>query len=350
MKFVVLALVPTALLVGGITLATRYEEKRVVRVEAETSITMETETTVERDGEPVEMPGGGGQSSATEIKEVHVDTIVSAEKGAPTKVRRVFESLGGKRSSTRGERSNESEIESPIEGLTVDFTAADGEVSFEVVEGTKPDDEKAFEKQHLQSFLDFALPSGEVEEGDSWELDKDQVLALLRVDAHRGLFPPAARPEGEGEGGGRGRRGGGRMGGGGDVGSLAVADWKGKATLKKAAEDVDGTKCAVIELELTAAGEMEMPAGGMGRGPRGGMAGPETVAVFGATYDFKLEGKLCFAVEARRPVSLEIEGKLSNTIDQEMEGRDGGSMKIHAQRDGTFKLEVTVSEEKASDK
>lgn len=350
MKPFALALVPVALLAAGISLTPRYDEKRVLRCEIETSLSMETtEMSMERDGEPVPARGGGGGKSEAEYKEVHVDEIQSVIEGKLLKVKRTFEELTGSRSSTRGEETRESEIESPIEGLAIVLTGEGDDVTVEVVEGKKPDDEKAFEHEKLASFLDSALPESDVEEGATWELGKEQVLNLLRADSHQGLFPPPPR-EDEGSGEGGGRRGGARGGrGGNDMALFLRADWKGKAKLASASEEVDGVVCSVIELELDASGELEMPEGGMRGGPRrGGMFAYESATIFGSSYDISLTGKLVFARKERRVVSLAVEGRLSTTVDQEGEGRDGGTMKMHMKREGKFTLSAQVTDTTSS--
>jgi hypothetical protein len=346
MKPMLLLTVPAALVAAGVSLQTRYEAERVLRVEIETTLEMDTETRMERDGQPVEGRGGGGSSSSdTEFKEVHVDKLVEVEKGKPAKVERHFEELGGSRSFSFGEREGESEVETPIEGLTVRLTGEDGDVTAEVVDGTKPEDEKAFAFERLTLFVDGVLPGKDVEEGASWELSKEQVLSILRLDAHRGLFPPP--PRDGGENGGGGRRGG--SFGGGELRLLIEADWKGKATLADASAEVDGVQCAVIELELTASGELAMPERGPGGGGRrGGMPEAEpTTPALGNSYEIDLEGKLAFDLAAKRPVSLDVEGKVSNVTDMEREGREGGTIKMHSERKGKFKLAVKVSEQKA---
>lgn len=349
MKPFSLALVPLTLLAAGISLTPRYDEKRVLRSEVETSLSIETtEMTMERDGEPMPSRGGGGGKSEAEFKEVHVDEIHSVLEGRLMKVKRTFEELSGSRTSTRGDETRETEIESPIEGLSIVLTPDGDDVSVEVVEGKKPADEKAFEHEHLASFLDGALAPSDVEEGATWELGKEQVLALLRADVHRGLFPPPPR-EDEGNGEGGGRRGGARGGrGGNDMALFVMADWKGKAKLASASEEIDGVTCAVIELELDASGELEMPEGGMRPGGRrGGMFEPEAAPRLGSEYDISLTGKLVFARKERRVVSLDVEGKLSTTLDQEGEGRDGGTFKVHMKREGKFELKVKVTSESA---
>lgn len=347
MKPLALLTVPAALLLGGQLLSTRYEAEQTLRVEIETVIAIDTEMSMERDGQPVEgRGGGGGMSSESEYKEVRVDTIVAAEKGKPTKVKRTFEELGGTRSASFGEESRDSDVESPLEGVTVLLSGEGDDVEVEVVEGTKPEDDKAFDHQRVELFLDGALPAKEVEEGATWELSKEAVLSILALDTHRGLFPPPPREEGGERGGGR--RGGGRMGGGGgDLGLLASFEWKGTAKLASAKEDVDGVDCAMIELELTASGELPMPEPRAPRGER--MLAPESTAL-GNSYDVTLEGKLAFDLAAKRPRSLEVSGKLSNTIDMEREGRDGGTMRIHTKRSGTYKLSVKVTQETAEKK
>ena len=52
---------------------------------------------MERDGQPVEGMGGGMSMESTH-KEVHVDKVVEAKDGKPTKIHRSFEKVGGKSS------------------------------------------------------------------------------------------------------------------------------------------------------------------------------------------------------------------------------------------------------------
>lgn len=343
MKPFAILLAPAALVAGALTFAPQYKPQykaeQSLRVEVETSMTMETvEMKLERDGEPIEgrNPGGGGASETKHV-EVHVDEIVEVEKGAPTKVKRTFEKLAGSRS--RGDESRD--FDSPLQGVAIQLTPDGDKASVEVVEGSAQNADEAFAHERLALFLDAGLPEGEVEPGASWDLSKEQILALLRVDAQRGLFPPPPPEEGAGEGGGRRRGGMVRMGGG-DAGLLARADWKGKATLKSPNEDVDGVACAVIELALEADGEIELPQ--RGEGGRDRMYDPAATAL-GTTYSIELEGTLAFALEKQRAHSLAVEGKLSTTTDEQREGREGGTLRIYARREGKVEISVKVSEE-----
>ena len=64
-----------------------------------------------------------------------------------------------------GEEERSSEVETPLAGLTVLLSGEEGDVTAEVVDGKKPEDEKAFEKQKLALFVDGVLPAKDVEDG-----------------------------------------------------------------------------------------------------------------------------------------------------------------------------------------
>lgn len=318
-------------------LATEYKAGVGRKITIESAIHMETTSMeVERDGE--KMPGAGGSTSDTERTEVHVDHVVEAEGGKPTKVRRHFVEMGGKSSFEMGERSGETEIESPWKGVTVDLTVEDGKVSAEVVAGTEPDGEGALEGHAIGLFLDGFLPKGEVEEGADWEIGNEAILRGLRLDLQRKLYPPPARPEGEGRGAGGGGGGARRGNRGGGDSFLTQSEWKGTGKLV-GAEEKDGAMCAVIELEFETSGERELEAFG-GRGGR----------AFGLTLDnrstwsAKLTGKLWFDVTTKRPMLLELEGSLKEESRRESE-RDGSTMKMNSTREG--KIEYTVEIEDA---
>src|SRR5262249_18267880 len=110
-----------AVLPGGVSLSTQYKADRTLRMEIESSLKMET-TTLEivRDGE-TQSPNGG-MSTETHREEVHVDKVLEVKDGKPTKVERSFEKVGGKSSRTMGDNnSNDTEIESPLDGVTLEI-------------------------------------------------------------------------------------------------------------------------------------------------------------------------------------------------------------------------------------
>ncbi len=317
-------------------LATEYKTGVARKITIESAVHMEiTSMEIERDGET--QSGGGGNSSDTERTEVHVDQVLEAEDGKPTKVRRHFVELGGKSAMEFGENSSEDEIESPWNGVSIELTAdGDGKVDADVVAGTEPDGEGALEGHAIGLFLDGFLPQKAVEEDAEWEIDSDAILRGLRLDLQGKLFPPPARPSGGGrEGGGGGRRGG-RRGGGESF--LAQSEWKGTGKFT-GTEDKGGVSCAVIDLELETSGEREIEAFG-GRGGRGFLVPVENRR----TWSAKLEGKLWFDTAAKRPVSLELEGSIQEETRSESD-RGGSTMKIHSVREG--KIEYTVELEDA---
>lgn len=328
------------LLAPAADLKTAYEPGPGRMVTIESAVDMETTSMeIERDGE--KMPGMGGGSSSTERKEVHVDHVVEAEGGRPSKVRRHFVDLGGRSAIEMGENSRESEIESPWKGVTLELAAdAEGKVEAEVVAGTEPDGEGALEGHGLTLFLDGFLPQGAVEEGAEWEIESDAVLRGLRLDVQRKLYPPAARPEGEGRGQGGGRRGG-RSGGGESF--LATSEWKGSAKLG-ATEQKDGVPCLVIELLLETSGEREIEAGTGGRPGRALMPAFENKS----TWSAKLEGKLWFDVKAKRPMLLELEGSINEESRREFE-REGSTTKMHTVRSGKIDYHVEIEDAPAEE-
>jgi hypothetical protein len=336
---------------GSVTLSTQYKADRALRMEIESSLKLETTTMeMERDGQPVEGMGGG-MSSETTHKEIHVDKVVAAKDGKPTKVHRSFEKVGGKSSRSMGENSSDTDIESPFDGVTLEIKRGEGDkIEVTAVEGKAPD-AKALEGQLPEIFLDGLLPEGEMKADATWDVESDAIKRALRLDVSKALYPRPEREEAAGGqgGGGGGRRRGGRMGGGPDV--MQLAEWKGKAKLVSTDKDVDGKTCAVIELKLTASGDLPEPE--MGGGRRGDRSFEPTFgsipdSILGAknAYDISLEGKFVFAIKEKRPVSLELEGTTKMEMQRETK-RDDHTMKFHSVLEGTVSYKVAVSEEAA---
>ena len=351
MKTFLLALAPlsiSAALVAS-SLATDYSKQRTLRTVAELTTSMETTNLeVTRDGEPVDMSerGGGGGSEDTR-RVVQIDQMIESADGEPTKVHRTYETIEGVASSERGDR----DYECPLSGVTLALTSTGDGVEVEVVEGDEPDDDAMLEGHELAFALDALLPDSDVAEGDSWDVDADDVKRALGLDLQRVLFQPAQREgggEGRGERGGGGRGRGGRGGGGGAGGLrlLAQADWNAKATLAESDEH-EGLACAVIELEFKASGEMEVRER-EGRRRRDEALSLPTSSLPENTYEIEIEGRLLFSKELGRPVLLELEGQVSTSSYTE---RDRGDvfMTVSVDRDGTFEYRVEISDEATND-
>lgn len=331
-----LSLVPAA------DLATEYKPGVGRKVTIESAIHTETKTEMERDGETSPAMSG---TSDVERTEVHVDHVVEAEGGKATKVRRHFVELGGKSAMEMGEMSRESELESPWTGVTLELEVDGDKADAKVVEGTEPDGEGALDGHSAALFLDGFLPKAGAEAGAEWEISNEAILRGLRLDLQRKLYPPPARPEGEGRGagGGGGRRGGGasRMGGGDTL--LAQSEWKGTGKLG-GTEEKNGVSCVVIALELETSGDQEIEAFGGGR--RGGvLASPFDNR---RTWNAKLEGKLWFDTAAKRPVALELEGKLESEMRMESE-REGSVRKSTATSSGKIDYSVEIEDAPAEE-
>ncbi len=335
-SLILVAALGTVLSADG-KLATQYKAGTAVRVSVESTARFETTASeIERDGET--QSGNVGAKSETHREEVHVDTVVAVEDGKPTKVRRHFTELGGTSLTEFGDNSRERELESTFSGITLELSAdAEGHVDAKVVEGRDPEGEGALEGHRLELFLDGLLPSADVKEGASWDLESAAIVRALRMDMQAKLFAPPAREEGGGEGGrGRGRRGGGR---GGSDSMLATSDWKGTAKLVSLDEEKNGVACAVIELQFETSGDREMEAFG-GRGGR--MFAPPAFANT-MSWTAKLEGKLWIDKQAQRPVALEVEGSVKTETNMEME-RQGSTMRMYTASSGKVEYAVTVEE------
>ncbi len=337
-------------LAGGTALSTDYSKERSVKVDSSFQLATETETTRERDGQPVEGRGGGGSmKSDSTWHVVQIDEVQAHEGKKPTKVKRSYEKVGGEANVAFGENENTIPFESPFEGATLQLSGDDEDVKVEFVDGKKPDHEGALVGHKLGLALDALLPDKEVEKDAHWDLDSAQIKHALGLDLRKALFPPPPAPEGSGGGGGGGggRRGG--MGRGGGMGGIpADAEWTGKAKLVSLDEDVDGLKCAKIEIVIGAHGDL--PEMQMGGGGRGRMLEPESApALFAGTYSAEAKGEFYFALEGKRPVKLELEGKVESVRDSEMK-REDVVTKMHSKMQGTLKVKVAVSEEaKAKD-
>jgi len=342
-------LIGTVLLAGH-DVATDYTRERTLRIESETTITLET-TSFEMlvDGEPMDRPFGGGGMAFQETRSVVLlDQHLESEDGRPTKVRRTFETIDVETSVTFGESDDDSSSQGPLAGVVLELTVdEDGEVSGEVVEGDAPDDEELLEGHVLELFLDALLPGDEVDADDTWELDTDAVARALTLALSPKLFPtpePEAVEAGAGRGEG-GRRGRGRRGGA-AARFLQDAEWEGQATLQATDEEYDDEACTVISLELEASGELpESGFGGGRRRERGFGLEPAThPALAESSFEVELEGRLVFSNVSMRPVRFELEGTVSTERSNEFD-RQGRTMTMNTAQAGTLEAVITLSEE-----
>lgn len=337
-------LLPTAsllLLAPGAEMGTDYTADRTYFLTASTSLEMETtEFSMERDGEPVEGRGGGGGNASLEERTVlQAYRVLEHKDGAPTKVRRVFDTVSRETVSETGEESIEGGGDGPLHGLALVITADGDDVEVEVEDGREPDQESALEGHSLVFAFDGLLPEGEVEEEATWELESDAILSALALDMEDAYFPRAERSDEGGEGGrgGRGRRGGGDRAS--TLRSLVDAEWEGEATFHGETEH-EGIPCFEIALELEAEGELPERTGGE-RGGRGGRAFATEASLADNTITAEISGRLLVATEGNHPVLLELEGSISTVSTREM-GRRDSTMTIYTEREGSFEYTVAI--------
>ncbi|MFT7669426.1 MAG: hypothetical protein ACI8X5_002128 [Planctomycetota bacterium] len=331
---------------GSQNLATSYKAEAGFRIEIESTFSLETvDSSMERDGEPME--GFGDMSSEQTRQIVMIDTILESEEGAPTRVRREFEALSSASIMTMGDREMDEEGESPLNGVVLELTAVDGEVSATVLEGEAPDDDALLEGHGVALALDALLPGDEVEADDSWEIDGDALLRATGFDIEKALFPAPEREEGNHEGGGEGGRGRGRRGPRGAPGAeryFANAEWDVNATLEAETEDHAGVDCLVITIKGEGSGQVPERERG-GRDQRDG----EFAVGLGArrpenSFEIELEGKLYFSVADAHPVHAELKATISTQSEREMNRRDS-HMIIRSSQEGELVHTVDITPE-----
>jgi hypothetical protein len=322
----------------GSELRTDYSASRSVRYESYMEQSSEM-TRMERDGQPVEIPGGAG-SSGQEREVVWTDKVLEHKDGKPVRVQRTFGEIKQTSTSNSGGEERSREQKGSLDAVQLELKRGeDGKVEVEVKEGDAPGE--ALEGHKLELLLDAFLPEGEVADGDEWSIDAAAIRRGLGLDLVAALFPPQTEPEGGS--GGESRRGRSPRGGGSSM-LFAQAELEGKCKLKEGTEEVDGVACRVITITIEADGQLEEPSFGGGSG-RGRALGMPTVAVVETNYEIKLEGKLLFDAKSKLPVALELEGTTKVDSNREFEGRDGVMMKFGSTQEGQVKFTASVSVE-----
>ncbi len=324
-------------------LTTDYARERSLRIETKIAFEMET-TLTERDGEPVESRFGGGGSEESRTC-VQIDQFLANADGKPTHVKRTFETVEGEVEVTRSDSTNTIPLEGPLSGVTLELKAGEGGAAeIEVAEG-KVDDSALLEGHRLELALDALLPDEEVEEGATWDLSEEAIERALGLDLVSVLYRVTEESSGGGGESGGGRRGfGSRMGSAG-FSALQHVEWSGTAKLVALDEDHEGEKCARIELELEGEGEMPVPDFGRGRDRERSFGASRAASARDEnTIEAKLTGEFWFAIEGRRPRSLDLNGEVKTHTEMTFE-REGESSSFTTEREGKCDLEIQVSEE-----
>jgi len=354
MKLIIPALTLAFLAGDGVELKTDYAAGRALRIETNSTFTLETvDMSITVDGEEREGFGTGARSSQAR-RIVQVDRVIAATDGAPTKLQRSFEEVSAGGSMSFGDQEQEIEQECPLSETVLELELDDGEVVAKMTEGGSVDDE-LLEGHSLELALAALLPDGEIAEGEEYEIEGDALIRALEADMDAIYYPRPPREErGErGQGGralqGQGGRGRGMRGRGVGMAQLLQAgDWDVTGTLEALEGEFDGTPCAVITIEITGDGEIAEPERGEGggRGGRGGRAvsAPGKVqALLATNFDLQAEGKLYFSIESKRPVALELEGEVSIESER-VRSRGDSEMVMTSSQEGEFTHRVVLTE------
>lgn len=335
------------ILAGG--LVTKYEAQRTFAVTY--SQTAKSETTAMEiliDGEPLEGRGFGGGGRETTFSFDYTDTIVDVTEGAPKKIKREFGEAAGGMSMEMREETMEMEFASAFDGMTLTLTEKDGEVEVEVTDGDAPEDER-LDGHWMALALDSLLPKDEVEAGDEWEVNGEDLAKALGLGVQRILLD-RPEPQGGEEGGGR-RRGGMRGGAGGAADMLAGGDWDVTATMTEETEEVGGVECAVIEIKAEISGSPPQRERGEGR-RRDRSAGPmarSQESSMEASFAGEFEGQLLWNVEGAYPASFTFEGTAELTSEMVRETQRG-LMERASTQEISLDINITVEAGKAESK
>jgi len=122
------------------------------------------------------------EDESTSVERVVVrDEIQQTEDGFPTDFRRTFVELHQQGTRSSGAEESESVAGSDFEDVTVRFLWDDEDERYDVELVEEDDGIDAEELARLTPDLDLAglLPDGEVDEGDSWEIDHAPYLTLM---------------------------------------------------------------------------------------------------------------------------------------------------------------------------
>ena len=262
---------------------------------------------------------------------VFTDELLSVADGRVTRARRSFEELTGNSSQTVTDpEGEEHEIErasaSALEGAAVAFAWDADEEEYAVAfdQGEEGDDELLAGLAFADDLTCF-LPAGEVESGDTWDVDPAAYLTLTRPGGD-----VAIAPEDESEDGAEERRAR-RARFAENLAGTIEAEYRGRRATD------DGERAVVhlaLELESSAAVEREIDEGGA-EGKR-----TETSAIA-----LELGGELLWDPAARRAASIRLEGDVALTITDESEYTMQGSaisLKLVRELAGRLRVETTI--------
>jgi hypothetical protein len=293
---------------AGTTLARTLKNEYSMQLES---------VTLTMDGEEVPAEALGEFDIRIEHSESYAvtDGFEAVAAGRPQRLRRTFEDLRGRQSSSysseEGEQDGAGDYESPLEGKTVVFSWNDESKRFDAAfaEGVEGDEALLAD---LDEDMDLRrlLPAGSVSEGESWEVDPHAFAAVLDPGGDLGL------EDGRAKGGSPDR-------------SVKEAQFRANlsgtitATFQGTRTE-DGIRQAVIALVCNTSTHAEEEIAG-DEIPEGA-SGTERVEV-----RFKLEGQLRWDLEHGHALSFELSGENGYTSVQTIRDELDGESFVHSQ-------------------
>lgn len=272
--------------------------------------------TMEMDGQDMsEMAGQIEMAMKTSMKLSVTDQYEAMADGRPGKLKRSFEEISSNThvsgsNPMAGNEEKDIPLSSELEGTTVVFTWDEEDSAYAVAfDGDQKGEEELLEDLEENLDLRGFLPSGEVAEGDTWEIPADAVKAALAPGGDIKLRPES---------------GGDSMGGMDQFSQNdMIGDLEGSfgATYSGTRED-EGVRVAVIKLKLDAKSAQDMTdrMDDLKEQMKGQM--PEGLDVeissFDGEFEYEAEGELLWNVEAGVVHGLHLSGEVRMIIDMSM--------------------------------
>jgi len=275
------------------------------------------------------------------------DQYVAMASGRPKQLRRTFDAVSSTGSFAMememmpgGGQTRDITASSELEGKTVTFSWDEDDEGFGVEWYESEGDDKLLEGLTEDMDLRILLPDSAVEEGDTWEIDVQQLASIVAPGGNLSLVPEMD----EDMGGMPGMEG---MGSG--MADMVGENLEGTATAEyKGTQEVDGVTVAVIALTLDIESTNDMTekvTEQMGQMPD--EVGEVSVEYMDVELDIEAEGTLFWNIEAKHAHSMDLSGSIRMVMDTAMTMSPGGQemqMEQMFEMSGTFENSMTVSD------
>jgi hypothetical protein len=291
------------------------------------------------------MAGQLEMAMKTQMKLTVTDTYEAMGSERPAKLKRAFEEITStthvsQSNPMTGDQENDIPLSSELEGMTVVFTWDDAASGYDAAFASEEGDPELLEGLSEDLDLRGFLPTGEVKEGDTWQVPAAAVKAALAPGGDLGL-----RPETAGE----------MMGMDQFSQNDLVGDLEGEfAATYAGTRDEDGVKVAVIKLKIDASSAQDLTERMSGireqmkeNLPEGAEVDVD-ISAFDSEYEFEAEGELLWNLDAGIAHAMHLSGEVRVIMDismsMSMAGQGEQAMEISQTLAGTSTLTLTTGE------